>query len=142
MRKWRYIFMALALFGLLIASCAGNTGKSEMETVEQADCSSSDYNAVAGPYLEDWEEIIKITLTRFPGALEPSINDLTKMLGEFKNLELADCYQPAHEKNIEGMGLDLDGVKEFNSTGNVSDQHQRADEAYAAALDELKKLDE
>ncbi len=141
MRKNFLVLTSLALLCLLLASCAGNTEKSDVKNVEKMDCSSSDYNAITSSYLDEWEGVITLSLQRFPGALEPQINDLERIMGEFKNLEVADCYQSAHEKNLSAMQLDLDGVKEFNSTGDVADQFKDADVEFAAAVEELKNLD-
>ncbi len=64
------------------------------------------------------------------------------IIGDFQALDLPECYQPAHERYLAGMKLDLEGVKEFDQTGDTSGQYDQADIEFAAGLTELQKLDE
>jgi len=135
----RKMFVILAFLCLIVTSCAGSGG----ETVsEEVDCSSSGYNAIAEAQLDEWEELITVTLTRFPGALSPVIRDLENILGDYKNMAIPNCYYPAHDKFVAGMEYALEGVKEFDTTGNVSDKFILAEAEFAAARAELEKLDQ
>jgi len=131
----RTILVILALLCLLVSSCAENVE-------EDVECSSSGYNEITGAQLEEWESIILETLTRFPGNLTPVISDLEKILGEYKNLDIPRCYHPAHDKFMAGMDYALAGVKEYEETGAVTDKFDLADAEFAAAEEELMKLDE
>ncbi len=133
------MFVILAFLCLFVISCSGSGG----ETVSgEVDCSSSGYNAIAEAELDEWEEIITVTLTRFPGNLSPIIRDLENKLGDYKNMAIPDCYHPAHDKFVAGMEYALEGVKEFDTTGNVSDKFNLAEAEFTAAQDELAKLDQ
>ena len=135
----RKMFVILALLGLFVTSCSG----SGRETVSgEVDCSSSGYNAIAEAQLDEWEEIITVTLTRFPANLSPVIRDLENILGDYKNMAVPDCYHPAHDKFVAGMEYAFEGVKEFDTTGNVSDKFILAETEFTAAQEELAKLDQ
>lgn len=127
----RKMFVIIVLLCILLTSCAQNI-----------ECSSEVYNELTGTFYEEWENTIQTSLTRFPGNLAPIITDLERVKGEYEKLDIPDCYQPAHEKFLSAMEYDLQGVMEFDQTGDVSDQFQLADAEFAAALEELKKLDE
>jgi len=135
----RKMFVLIAVLCILVPSCSGNTESAE--TVVDVECSSGGYNERTGALLEEWEGVITVSLQRFPGRNEQQIKDMERILGEFKNLDIPDCYQPAHDKYLSGMDYDLEGVKEFDETGDVSDKFELADEEYAAAQEELTKLD-
>ena len=139
----RKMIVILTLVSLILAACTQSAESGEdAESLENVACSSSGYKEIAGEYLEEWESVIVVTLQRFPGALSVQISDLERIMEEYKNLDLADCYQPAHDRYLAGMALDFEGVKEFDETGDVGEQFELADSEYAAAEEELKKLDE
>jgi len=127
----RKVFIVLALLCILITSCGA-----------KVDCSSTAYNELTQTYREEWDTTITTSLTRFPGNLEPIKRDLERIMGEYQGLEIPACLQPAHDKFLAGMALDMQGVLEFDETGDVSDQFQLADAEYASAQEELMKLDQ
>ena len=136
----RKMLVILAFLCMLVAACAGNATENVAESV---DCSSSGYNEITEAQLEEWENIIVVSLTRFPGgSLSPVIRDLEKILGEYKSMDIPACFQPAHDKFLAGMEYAFEGVKEFDETGDVSDKFDLADAEFAAAQEELMKLDQ
>ncbi len=136
----RKMLVILAFLCLLVAACAGNATENVAESV---DCSSSGYNKIAEAQLDEWEKIVTVSLTRFPGgSLSPVIRDLENILGDYKNMAIPDCYHPAHDNFVAGMEYALEGVKEFDTTGNVTDKFDLAEAEFTAAQEELEKLDQ
>lgn len=135
----RKMFVFLMFLCLLAPSCAGGM----RETIsKEVDCSSNGYHAIAQAEFEEWKAIITMALTLSPGDLSPIILDLENRLGEYKNMAIPDCYHPAHDKFVAGMEYALEGVKEFETTGNVSDKFELAEAEFTGAKAELEKLDQ
>jgi len=127
----RKMFVVLALLCILVTSCGA-----------KVECSSTGYDELTKTYLEDWESTYADYLTRFPGNLEPIKRDFERIMGEYKELDIPACFQPAHDKYLAGMALHMEGVLAFDSTGDPGDKHQLAEAEFAAAREELMKLDQ
>ena len=129
MRKKLVLLAFLCLFA---TACAGNV-----------ECSSSGYKEITGEYLETWEGVqMYIKTLRFTDELTGQINELQNILGEYKNLDIPDCYHPAHDKFMAGMEYGLEGVKLLGAGSDVADNFDLAEAEFAAAEEELAKLDQ
>jgi hypothetical protein len=134
------MLVILAFLCLLVAACAGNATENVAESV---DCSSSGYNAIAEAQLDEWEGVQSfIKELRFTLELTGQISELENILGEYKNLDIPDCYQPAHELFLSGMEYDLEGVKLLGAGDDVGGNFDLAEAEFAAARAELEKLDQ
>ena len=70
------------------------------------------------------------------------ISELENILGEYTNLDIPDCYQPAHELFLSGMEYDLEGVKLLGAGGDVGGNFDLAEAEFTAAQEELEKIDQ
>ncbi len=122
----------LVFLCLLVTACGGST-----------ECSSSGYNEITGIFLEQWEAVqTYIKTLRFTDELTGQISELENILAEYKNLDVPDCYHPAHDKFVSGMEYGLAGVRLLGAGGDVADNFDLANAEFAAAREELLKLDE
>ena len=128
----RKMMALLAGLCLLATACSGNV-----------ECSSSGYKEITGVYLANWEGVQTFIKTlRFTDELAGQISELQNILGEYKNLEVPDCYHPAHDRFTAGMEYGLEGVKLLGEGSDVADYFDLAKAEFAAAEEELAKLDQ
>lgn len=125
------IFLIVALLCILITSCAG-----EPEWV----CNANDYIAITGEKYKQWQDTIGLAEKVTGDILVLRVNELQIIAQEYSDLDIPECYQPAHEKFVSSMNYTLSVYMDMVDDGWYTDLFSLADTEYAAGLYELKKL--
>ena len=127
------IFVIVALLCVLFTSCT-----EEPELV----CNAKNYNAITGEKYKEWEDTIGLAEKVTGDTLALRVNELQRIAQEYSDLDIPECYQPAHEKFVSSMNYTLSVYMDMVSDEgwHFPDIFTLADTEYAAGLYELKKL--